>query len=84
MYTAGALGIPQRSLPMTIAGTGAIFDVDAFDESVFASDSVSRLKRRIAEVAHNYRYRVRHYEANRQLVLLRLGCEAHILTNRRT
>lgn len=84
IYTGGALATVQRNFSLSIAGTGAVFDFSNFDESVFASESISRLKRRIARIEYNYRYRVRHYDNNRQLVLLRLGNEAHILTNRRT
>lgn len=84
VYTGGSLATIQRSFDMVITGTGAIFDESVFDNSVFASESISRLRRRIAKVEYSYRYRVRHYDNNRQVVILRLGNQAHILTDRRT
>jgi hypothetical protein len=84
VYTGGSLSTVQRNYTLSISGTGAVFDESVFDSSVFAAESVSRLKSRIARVEYTYRYRVRHYDNNRQLVILRLGNDAHILTERRT
>lgn len=84
VYTGGALSTVQRNFELSITGTGGVFDESTFDNAVFSAESISRLKRRIARVEYNYRYRVRHYDNNRQLIILRIGNEAHLLTNKRT
>lgn len=84
VFTKGILNGADRSFVLDITGSGAIFDVSSFDASVFGGESISRLRKRIAKVGYSFRYRMRHYENNRQLVILRLGNSAHILGDRRT
>ena len=73
-----------RTFVFSLSGSGAVFDESGFDESVFGGEAINALKRRIAKIGRTYRYRVRHYENNRQLVLLKMGNSAHMLTDRRS
>jgi hypothetical protein len=75
---------PSRTFTFPLSGSGAVFDEDGFDEGVFGAEAINALRRRIAKIGRTYRYRIRHYENNRQLVLLKLGNSAHLLTDRRS
>lgn len=73
-----------KRFAFTLSGSGAVFDEDEFDLGVFGGDGINSLRKRIGNIARTYRYRVRHYDNNRQLVLLKLGNSAHMLTDRRS
>lgn len=74
----------HRTFSLSVHGAGAAFDFAQFDEDVFGAEGVSRMRRRVAKIGHNIRLRVRHYENNRQIILLKLGISAHALTDRRS
>lgn len=78
------LGEPHKTFQLEIGGVGAVFDFSEFDLSFFGVESISRLRSRIAAVAPAYRYRIRHADPNRQIMILRIGTQAHSLTDKRS
>lgn len=77
LFTGGTAVEPKRTWEFEASGAGAVFDEAQFDIAVFAEDAISTMKRRAATTGRNYRLRVRHFEPNRQFVLLALGMTPH-------
>jgi len=82
-FTKFDLGLPVRSYYLNCEGLGAVFDVDKFDEAVFGSEGISRLRQHIGRVGEVYRVRVMQYEPNRQFLLLGLSVQANAMSDKR-
>lgn len=77
LFTGSTTADVKRTWEFDVTGQGGIFDESVFDVAVFATDSISTMRRRAAWRGRNYRLRVRHIEPDRQFVVTALGMTPH-------